>query len=58
LETREYRTQRAGALLALYRHVGEHLKLGLGFNFTDFNDDLTDIDYDNRGWFLDITAKY
>lgn len=58
LENVEDKTVRSGALLALYRHVGEHVKLGVGFNFTDFNDDLTRLDYDNRGWFLDITAKY
>ncbi len=58
LESVQDETVRSGALLALYRHVGEHVKLGVGFNFTDFNDDLTRLDYDNRGWFLDITAKY
>lgn len=58
LETVEDEAIKSGALLALYRHVGEHVKVGLGFNFTDFNDDLTNLDYDNRGWFLDITAKY
>ena len=58
LETVEDETVKSGALLALYRHVGEHVKVGLGFNFTDFNDDLTRLDYDNHGWFLDIVAKY
>lgn len=58
LENVQDEVVRSGALLALYRHVGEHVKLGLGFNFTDFNDDLTRLDYDNQGWFLDITAKY
>ena len=58
LEAVEDETVRSGALVAVYRHLGDHVKLGLGFNFTDFNDDLTNLDYDNRGWFLDVTAKY
>ncbi|MCB1755277.1 MAG: hypothetical protein KDJ38_07130, partial [Gammaproteobacteria bacterium] len=58
LESVEDETVRSGALLALYKHVGEHVEVGLGFNFTDFNDDLTNLNYDNRGWFLDIAAKY
>ncbi len=58
LEQVEDETVRSGALVGLYKHLGEHIKLGVGFNFTDFNDDLTNLDYDNRGWFLDIAAKY
>ncbi len=58
LETKPVETTRAGMLLGLYKHIGDHIKLGGGFNFTDFNDDLTDLDYDNRGWFIDIVAKY
>ncbi len=58
LQTVQDKSVKSGALLALYKHIGEHVKLGGGFNFTDFNDDLTHLDYDNRGWFIDITAKY
>ncbi len=58
LNVRQDETVRSGALIGLYKHIGEHIKLGGGFNFTDFNDDLTDLDYDNRGWFIDIVAKY
>jgi hypothetical protein len=58
LESVQDKTIKSGLLLGLYKHVGDHVKLGVGFNFTDFNDDLTNLDYDNKGWFLDITAKY
>lgn len=58
LQVKEDETVKSGALLALYKHIGDHIKLGGGFNFTDFNDDLTNLDYDNRGWFIDIVAKY
>ena len=33
--------RRSGALVTIYRYLGEHFKLGIGYNFTDFSDDLT-----------------
>ena len=27
-------------------------------NFTDFSDDLTNFDYDHRGWFLNLVGTY
>ncbi len=48
---------KAGALLAVSRYVGDHLKLGLGYNFTEFSDDLTDLSFDNQGFFLNITGS-
>jgi hypothetical protein len=47
-----------GFLAAIYRHVGANLKVGVGYNFTDFNDDLTNLGYDNRGTFLTVIGKY
>jgi hypothetical protein len=49
--------RRAGALMAVSRYFGDHLKLGLGYNFTDFSDDLTDLDYDHHGMFINITGS-
>lgn len=49
--------ERVGALVAVYRHLGRNIKLGVGYNFSDFSDDLTDQDYDSRGWFLNLTGK-
>ncbi len=48
--------QRTGALLAISRYLGDHVKLGLGYNFADFSDDLTDLDYDHQGIFLNLTG--
>ena len=48
--------QRSGALLAVSRYVGEHFKVGVGYNFTDFSDDLTDLSYDSKGFFLNLTG--
>lgn len=49
---------RRGWLLGADRQLGENFKLGAGYNFTDFSDDLTDLSYDNRGWFLNLTGYY
>lgn len=49
---------RRGWLLGADRQLGENFKLGAGYNFTDFSDDLTDLSYDNRGWFLNFTGYY
>jgi hypothetical protein len=50
--------ERHGVLLTMYRQVGENLKVGVGFNFADFNDTLRIDDYDNRGWFVDLIGMY
>ena len=46
--------QRSGGLLSLYYYLTEHFKVGVGYNFTDYSDDLTDLDYDDHGWFLNL----
>ena len=50
--------QRIGALVAVYRHVGDNMKIGVGYNFTDFSDDLTDLSYDHQGWFVNVIGKF
>jgi flagellar motor protein MotB len=47
---------KAGALAAVSRYFGDHVKLGLGYNFTDFSDDLTDLSFDHQGLFLNVTG--
>ena len=49
--------RRVGALTAVSRYFGDHFKVGLGYNFTDFSDDLTDLDYDHSGVFLNLTGS-
>lgn len=49
--------QRSGALVTISRYLGDHLKLGAGYNFTDFSDDLTDLSFDHQGFFLTITGS-
>jgi len=48
--------RRAGALFTIYRYLGDHFKIGVGYNFTDFSDDLTDLSYDDHGLFLNLVG--
>jgi hypothetical protein len=57
LDLPDAQDRRSGALFALYWHMGDHLKLGFGYNFTDFSDDLTDLDYDSQGVFINVIGK-
>jgi len=57
LDLPDVQDSRSGALVALYRHLGNHIKLGVGYNFSDFSDDLTDLDYDHQGLFINLVGK-
>jgi hypothetical protein len=48
LDLPDVRQRRSGALAAVYRYIGKNLKVGAGYNFTDFSDDLTDLSYTTR----------
>ena len=45
---------RSGGLGAIYRYLGKHMKVGVGYNFTDFSDDLTDLNFNHRGAFVNF----
>ena len=47
-----------GALVAVYRHVGNNAKIGIGYNFGRFSDDLTDLTKDDEGVFLNVIGKF
>jgi hypothetical protein len=49
--------RRAGVLVGVYRYLGKNLKVGAGYNFTDFSDDLTDLSYRHQGTFLNIVGS-
>ncbi len=46
-----------GALVEVSRNIGDFAQLGIGYNFTEFNDDLTHLDYTSHGPYIRITAK-
>lgn len=58
LSVHEADTVRSGLLAAVYRELGGHVKLGAGYNFTDFSDDLTDLSFRSRGPFLNLLGTF
>ena len=58
LAAKEAGDARSGFLLGVYRHVNENVKMGLGYNFTDFSDNLTDMSYRSRGWFFNALTAF
>lgn len=47
-----------GALLGLDYNINTNFRVGGGYNFTDFSDDLTDYDYNDNGWFISFVGSY
>jgi flagellar motor protein MotB len=54
LDLPDFNQRRRGALAAIYRHISQNLKVGVGYNFTDFSDELTDLKYNHRGVFVNL----
>jgi hypothetical protein len=57
LELPDAEDRLSGVLLGIYRHLGNYIKLGVGYNFSKFSDDLTDLDYDHQGLFINLIGK-
>jgi hypothetical protein len=47
-----------GAMISVDRHIGKNMKIGIGYNFTDFDDDLSNTDGTAKGWFINLVGKY
>ena len=47
-----------GALAAVYRHFGDNVKVGVGYNFGIFSDDLRDLTLDDQGVFMNVIGKF
>ncbi|WP_050477147.1 OmpA family protein [Herbaspirillum rhizosphaerae] len=58
LRVKEAGDARSGYLVGVYRHVADHVKIGVGYNFTNFSDDLTDMSYRSKGWFVNALATF
>lgn len=58
LRARELQDRKNGWVTAAYYHVNENLKVGVGYNFTDYSDNLTDMSYRSKGWFLNVLGKF
>ena len=58
LDLPDAQDSRSGALVGIYRHMGNYIKVGVGYNFSDFSDDLTQLDYKHQGLFINLIGKY
>ena len=47
---------RSGVLAAFYRYFGKKVKAGLGYNFTNFSEDLTDMSFKSHGIFMNVVG--
>ena len=56
LTQRQAEDSKQGALIEVNRKIGEFVQMGVGYNFTDFSDDLTHLDYTSQGPFIRLTA--
>ena len=57
LEIDEIGDQKQGVLLGVDLQLGSNMAVGVGYNFTDFNDRLTTLDYESKGWFLNLNGR-
>ena len=58
LHAEDIGTTEYSALAAVYRHVGDNFKVGVGYNTGRFSDDLRDVTYDDKGVFINFVAKF
>ena len=54
----EAESTRTGVFAAVYRHFGDNVKLGVGYNFADFSDDLSDVTFNDQGVFINLIGKF
>ncbi|MCK5684773.1 hypothetical protein KAJ27_11650, partial [bacterium] len=58
LQQKQADDSKMGALMEVIRKIGEDFNVGLGYNFTDFNDNLTHLDYTVKGPFVRFTGVF
>ena len=49
---------RWGGVAAIYRHLGNNVKIGVGYSFSDFSTDLSDQSYTSHGLFVNLLGKF
>ena len=54
----EARQTQYGFLAAAYRHIGNNMKIGVGYNFGSFSDNIADLTHDDGGVFLNVIGKF
>lgn len=54
----QHQHQAFGECRVSAQQVADLVRVGVGCNFTDFSDDMTNLRYDNKSWFLNIVGYY
>jgi hypothetical protein len=57
-KTSQAKDQRFGAVVGIYREIADNARFGVGYSFSDYSDDLTNVEAKSRGWFLNMIGKY
>ncbi|NLE65633.1 MAG: DUF11 domain-containing protein, partial [Elusimicrobia bacterium] len=57
LTQEEAKDKKTGVLVEAVRSINDNIELGIGYNFTDFADDLTNLDYTAQGPYIRMTGK-
>jgi hypothetical protein len=50
--------RKSGYLISLDKDMNKNLRFGVGYNFTDFSSNLTDLSYSHEGWFINLLWRY
>lgn len=59
LANRQIEDAKSGWLFEIDRELARYIRLGAGYNFTDYDDDLSNEDnWDAKGWFVRVNGKY
>ena len=58
LDVPEAASRREGLLVGIDREIKRNFRLGVGYNFTDFSDNLTYLSYEFEGFFVNVVGKY
>jgi hypothetical protein len=57
LELPDAQDKMTGVLVGIYRHLGNFMKMGIGYNFGKFSDDLTQLNYKSQGLFINLIGQ-
>lgn len=58
LKTVQDKNTRSGWLVGVDKQITPYFRLGVGYNFTSFSDDLRHTDYRFKGWYLNAVGVY
>ncbi len=58
LFTQETDIVEQGALLGVYRHINDNVKVGVGYEWGAVSDNETNLDYDAQGLFINLVGKF